>query len=132
MDEAHERSLNTDVLFGILRDIVSRRMDMKLIVTSATMDAEKFSNFFGGVPVYKIPGRTFPVDVMWAKSTVDDYVEASVKQAWFWKVLEAETFEVLFRNHIKALQIHLTPNDGDILIFMPGQEAIEVNYDNDR
>ena len=50
---------------------------MKLIVTSATMDSEKFSNFFGGVPVYKIPGRTFPVDVMWAKSTVDDYVESS-------------------------------------------------------
>ena len=55
---------------------------------------------------FLIIGRTFPVDIMWAKSTVEDYVEASVKQ---------------------ALQIHLTPNPGDILIFMPGQEAIEVN-----
>ena len=48
-----------DVLFGILREIVSRRNDMKLIVTSATMDAQKFADFFGGVPVYKIPGELF-------------------------------------------------------------------------
>merc|ERR1719217_339222 len=63
MDAAHERSLNTDVLFGILRKVVSRRRDLKLIVTSATMDAQKFSTFFGNVPVFRIPGRTFPVDI---------------------------------------------------------------------
>ena len=57
---------------------------------------KKFSNFFGGVPVYKIPGRTFPVDVMWAKSTVDDYVEASVKQAWFWMFLMPKSPEFYF------------------------------------
>jgi pre-mRNA-splicing factor ATP-dependent RNA helicase DHX38/PRP16 len=95
----------TDVLFGVLRKVVAyRRSDLKLIVTSATLQADVFSNYFGGVPIFRIPGRTFPVDVLYAKTVQEDYVMAAVKQ---------------------ALQIHFNSPPGDILIFMTGQEDIE-------
>ena len=70
------------------------------------MDAEKFANFFGGhTPVFQIPGRTFPVEIYHGRVPVEDYVDSAVKQ---------------------AVKIHLGGLDGDILIFMPGQEDIEV------
>lgn len=105
MDEAHERSLNTDVLMGLIKQVLSRRRDLKLIVTSATMNAERFSRFFSGAPEFFIPGRTFPVDIQYSRTPCEDYVDSAVKQ---------------------VLAIHVSQGVGDILVFMTGQEDIET------
>ncbi|KAG0352001.1 DEAH-box RNA helicase prp16 [Podila minutissima] len=105
MDEAHERSLNTDVLMGLMKKILARRRDLKLIVTSATMNADKFSSFYGNAATFTIPGRTFPVDIMFSKVPCEDYVDSAVKQ---------------------VLAIHLGQPAGDVLVFMTGQEDIEI------
>lgn len=105
MDEAHERALNTDVLMGLIKKVIARRRDLKLIVTSATMNSERFARFFGGAPEYIIPGRTFPVDIQYSRSPCEDYVDSAVKQ---------------------VLAIHVSQGAGDILVFMTGQEDIEV------
>jgi len=88
-----------------VHQVVAQRRDFRLIVTSATLDSRKFSDFFGSVPVFKIPGRTFPVETLFSKTPQEDYVEAAVKQ---------------------AIAIHLGHPEGDILIFMTGQEEIEA------
>lgn len=105
MDEAHERALNTDVLMGLLKKVLARRRDLKLIVTSATMNSGRFSRFYGGAPEFVIPGRTFPVDIQYSRSPCEDYVDSAVKQ---------------------VLAIHVSQGPGDILVFMTGQEDIEI------
>ncbi|DAA79681.1 TPA_exp: Uncharacterized protein A8136_0454 [Trichophyton benhamiae CBS 112371] len=105
MDEAHERALNTDVLMGLIKKVLARRRDLKLIVTSATMNSDRFSKFYGGAPEFIIPGRTFPVDIQYSRSPCEDYVDSAVKQ---------------------VLAIHVSQGPGDILVFMTGQEDIEA------
>ncbi|KAL7515728.1 hypothetical protein ACHAXN_012885 [Cyclotella atomus] len=105
LDEAHERTIHTDVLFGLLKDLCRRRPDMKLIITSATLDAEKFSTYFFESPIFTIPGRTYPVEIMYTKEPESDYLDAAL---------------------ITIMQIHLSEPAGDILLFLTGQEEIDT------
>ena len=105
IDEAHERTLHTDILFGLIKDIARFRPDLKLIISSATLDAEKFSEFFDDAPIFRIPGRRFPVDIYYTKAPEADYIDACV---------------------VTILQIHVTQPLGDILVFLTGQEEIET------
>ena len=105
IDEAHERTLHTDVLFGLVKDIARFRPDLKLLISSATLDAEKFSEYFDGAPIFRIPGRRYPVDILYTKAPEADYLDATV---------------------VTTLQIHATQPQGDVLIFLTGQEEIEA------
>jgi pre-mRNA-splicing factor ATP-dependent RNA helicase DHX16 len=81
IDEAHERTLHTDVLFGLMKDLIKIRKDLKLIISSATMDAQKFSEYFDGAPIVNVPGRRYPVDLYYTKAPEGDYIEAAVLTA---------------------------------------------------
>jgi ATP-dependent RNA helicase DHX8/PRP22 len=78
LDEAHERTIHTDVLFGLLKNAMLERKDLRLIVTSATLDAEKFSAYFHDCPIFRIPGRIFPVEILFSKEPEADYLEAAL------------------------------------------------------
>ncbi|HET7546950.1 MAG TPA: ATP-dependent RNA helicase HrpA, partial [Usitatibacter sp.] len=112
VDEAHERSLNVDFLLGYLRRLVEARDDLKVIVTSATIDTERFSRFFGGAPVIEVSGRTYPVEVRYRA----EYFES-----------EEEDDEPVDMNDaiVKAVdEIGRESRDGDILVFLPGEREI--------
>lgn len=106
LDEAHERTIATDVLFALLKKTVIRRPDLKVIVTSATLDADKFSTYFNECPIFTIPGRTFPVEILYSREPESDYLDAAL---------------------VTVMQIHLTEPMGDILLFLTGQEEIDTS-----
>ena len=105
IDEAHERSLNIDFLLGYLKDLLSKRADLKLIITSATIDIEKFSNHFDDAPVIEVSGRTYPVDIIYAGA--DD--------------LESDRNQMI----IDCLRdIEANQKAGDVLVFLSGEREI--------
>ncbi|CAN1851424.1 Pre-mRNA-splicing factor ATP-dependent RNA helicase DEAH1 [Linum perenne] len=79
VDEAHERTLSTDILFGLMKDISRFRPDLKLLISSATLDAEKFSDYFDVAPIFKIPGRRYPVEIHYTRAPEADYLDAAIE-----------------------------------------------------
>ncbi|KAJ3312646.1 hypothetical protein HDV04_002788 [Boothiomyces sp. JEL0838] len=109
IDEAHERSLHSDLLFGLVKDIARFRPDLKLLISSATMDAEKFSEYFDDAPIFNIPGRKFPVEVYHTANPEANYLAAAITT---------------------IMTIHITQDKGDILLFLTGQEEIEKVHES--
>ncbi|KAH8677599.1 P-loop containing nucleoside triphosphate hydrolase protein [Xylariales sp. PMI_506] len=104
LDEAHERTLATDILMALLKQLAKRRPDLKIIVMSATLDAQKFQKYFYDAPLLAVPGRTHPVEIFYTPEPEKDYVEAALRT---------------------VLQIHAVEPEGDILLFLTGEEEIE-------
>ncbi|CAO3679685.1 unnamed protein product [Rhizopus stolonifer] len=105
LDEAHERTLNTDILMGLLKEVCRKRRDLQVVVMSATLDAGKFQKYFDDAPLLSVPGRTFPVEIYYTPEPERDYLEAAIRT---------------------TLQIHLSEPEGDILVFLTGEEEIET------
>ena len=104
IDEAHERSLNIDFILGFLKVLLPKRPDLKIIISSATLDAEKFSQFFNDAPVVEVEGRTYPVDKFFLPPNEDEALDSHVCRAVKW--------------------IDEIDKSGDILIFLPGERDI--------
>jgi ATP-dependent helicase HrpA len=110
VDEAHERTLNVDLLLGVLKRLLPRRPDLKVIVTSATLDVERMAQFFGGAPIITVSGRSHPIEVRY-REVQDEAGDPDLAQA----VLEA------------CQEIASEPGpigSGDILVFLPGEREI--------
>ena len=109
IDEAHERSLNIDFLLGYLKQLLPHRPDLKVIITSATIDAERFSQHFNGAPVLEVSGRTYPVEILYRPLTSKDEDDA-----------EVELTDAI----VDAADELARHGEGDILVFLPGEREI--------
>ncbi|WP_426269741.1 ATP-dependent RNA helicase HrpA [Dyella kyungheensis] len=116
IDEAHERSLNIDFLLGYLKRLAVKRPSLKIIVTSATIDTERFAEHFSGAPIVSVEGRTYPVEVRWR--SVDDVAARRGQRAGDLQQGGAD--------HVAAVLDEITHDDprGDVLIFLPGEREI--------
>jgi len=104
LDEAHERTVSTDVLMGLLKELMRKKPKMKLIVMSATLDAVKFQRYFNDAPLLKVPGRLFPVQIFYTQEPERDYFEAAIRT---------------------CCQIHMLEPEGDVLLFLTGAAEID-------
>ncbi|CAN0896183.1 Probable pre-mRNA-splicing factor ATP-dependent RNA helicase DEAH4 [Linum grandiflorum] len=104
LDEAHERSLNTDILLGLVKRLTKmRECKLKVLITSATLDGEKVSEFFSESPILNVPGKLFPVEVVYSRERPISYLESCLRT---------------------AIDIHRKEPEGDVLIFMTGQVRV--------
>ncbi len=118
IDEAHERSLNIDFLLGYMKWLLPKRPDLKLIVTSATIDTERFSNHFNKAPIIEVSGRTYPVDLRYRPLELKDDEE------------EDETTDDLQNAILDAVDELYRDLRGDILIFLSGEREIRETTDS--
>ncbi|MFD5033161.1 ATP-dependent RNA helicase HrpA [Streptomyces sp. NPDC058405] len=114
IDEAHERSLNIDFLLGYLAQLLPRRPDLKVIITSATIDPERFSRHFGDAPIVEVSGRTYPVDVRYRPLLEEDGEEGDRDQI------------TAISDAVDELQ---SEGPGDILVFLSGEREIRDTAD---
>jgi ATP-dependent helicase HrpA len=108
IDEAHERNLNIDFLLGVLKGILPKRPDLRVIITSATIDPQRFAEFFGGAPIIEVSGRSYPVEVRYRPLINDD----------------EESELTLPEGIIEAVRELDRDSRGDVLVFLPGEKQI--------
>jgi ATP-dependent helicase HrpA len=108
LDEAHERNLNIDFLLGVLKRLLPQRPELRVVITSATIDPQRFADFFGGIPVIEVSGRSYPVEVRYRPLIGDD----------------EETELSLPEGIVSAVQELDHASRGDVLVFLPGEKQI--------